>query len=63
SCAGGVNVSTDDIRQMAKLVLRHRIITNFNADAEGIDSDAVVDKLIQTVQEPSAEAYKATRTA
>ncbi|NNM88402.1 MAG: MoxR family ATPase [Phycisphaerae bacterium] len=60
---GRLNVSTDDIRQMAKLVLRHRIITNFNADAEGIDCDAVVEKLIQTVQEPSAESYKAARTA
>ncbi len=60
---GRLNVSTDDIRQMAKLVLRHRIITNFNADAEGIDSDAVVEKLIQTVQEPSADAYKPARTA
>ena len=60
---GRLNVSTDDIRQMAKLVLRHRIITNFNADAEGIDSDAVVEKLIQTVREPSAESYKAARTA
>ncbi len=60
---GRLNVSTDDIRQMAKLVLRHRIITNFNADAEGIDSDSVVEKLIQTVQEPSAEAYKSARTA
>lgn len=60
---GRLNVSTDDIRQMAKLVLRHRIITNFNADAEGIDSDSVVDKLIATVQEPSAEAYKGVRSA
>ncbi len=60
---GRLNVSTDDIRQMAKLVLRHRIITNFNADAEGIDSDSVVEKLIQTVQEPSADAYKTARTA
>ena len=59
---GRLNVSTDDIRQMAKLVLRHRIITNFNADAEGIDSDSVVEKLIQTVPEPSAESYKAART-
>ena len=56
---GRLNVSTDDIRQMAKPVLRHRIITNFNADAEGIDPDAVVEKLIATIKEPSAEAYKA----
>ena len=55
---GRLNVSCDDIRQMAKPVLRHRIITNFNADAEGIDADAVVDKLIAAVKEPDADAYK-----
>src|SRR5207249_4795910 len=32
---GRLNVSADDIRHMAKPVLRHRLITNFNADAEG----------------------------
>jgi MoxR-like ATPase len=55
---GRLNVSADDIRQMAKPVLRHRIITNFNADAEGIDADAIIEKLLQTVKEPGAEAYR-----
>ncbi|MEI8197830.1 MAG: MoxR family ATPase [Phycisphaerae bacterium] len=55
---GRLNVSTDDIRQMAKPVLRHRLITNFNADAEGVDADTIVERLIQTVKEPSAENYK-----
>ena len=55
---GRLNVSCDDIRQMAKPVLRHRIITNFNADAEGIDADTVVDKLMTSVKEPDADAYK-----
>jgi MoxR-like ATPase len=55
---GRLNVSADDIRYMAKPVLRHRIITNFNADAENIDADAIVDKLLATVKEPSAEAYR-----
>ena len=55
---GRLNVSVDDVKQMAKPVLRHRIITNFNADAEGIDSDAIIEKLIATVKEPSAEAYR-----
>ncbi len=55
---GRLNVSADDIRQMAKPVLRHRLITNFNADAEGIDADAIVEKLLQTVKEPGAEAYR-----
>jgi MoxR-like ATPase len=55
---GRLNVNVDDIKQMARPVLRHRIITNFNADAEGIDADAIIDKLVQTVREPSADAYK-----
>ncbi|MCL2640415.1 MAG: MoxR family ATPase [Phycisphaerales bacterium] len=55
---GRLNVSTDDIQQMAHPVLRHRIITNFNADAEGITPDAVIDKLLTTVKEPTAESYR-----
>ncbi len=55
---GRLNVSVDDIKQMAKPVLRHRIITNFNADAEGVDSDAVIEKLLGVVKEAGAEAYK-----
>jgi len=55
---GRLNVSTDDIQAMAKPVLRHRIITNFNADAEGVDTDAVIDKLLSTVQEPDANSYR-----
>jgi MoxR-like ATPase len=38
---------------MAYPVLRHRLFTNFNADAEGIDVDQVIEKLLQTVSEPS----------
>ena len=55
---GRLNVSVEDVKQMAKPVLRHRIITNFNADAEGVDPDAVIEKLLATVKEPGAEAYK-----
>jgi hypothetical protein len=32
-------------------VLRHRLFMNFNADAEGIGADQVVEKLLQTVPE------------
>ncbi len=56
---GRLNVSTDDVRHMAKLVLRHRLITNFNADAEGINPDTVVERLLLAVKEPSADAYRA----
>jgi hypothetical protein len=34
-------------------VLRHRLFTNFNADAEGIDVDQVIAKLLETVPEPN----------
>jgi len=43
---GRYHVSTEDIRQVALPVLRHRIVTNFNAEAEGIKSDAIVHRLI-----------------
>jgi MoxR-like ATPase len=43
---GRYHVSTEDIRQVALPVLRHRIVTNFNAEAEGIKSDSIVQKLI-----------------
>lgn len=48
---GSINVATLDVRAVADAVLNHRIITNFNAEAEGIDSRAVIKKLIDFVQE------------
>ena len=38
---------------MAKPVLRHRIFTNFNADAEGVDADQIIDRLLESVAEPA----------
>jgi MoxR-like ATPase len=40
---------TDDVRAVAASVLRHRIITNFNAEADGISTDEIVRQLIETV--------------
>ena len=50
---GRFAVAAEDIRTMAYPVLRHRIFTNFNADAEGIDVDQVIEKILQTVPEPT----------
>ncbi|MCR4411277.1 MAG: MoxR family ATPase, partial [Thermoguttaceae bacterium] len=50
---GRFAVTADDIRAVAYPVLRHRIFTNFNADAEGVDVDQVIEKLLTTVPEPS----------
>ena len=46
---GRYHVSTDDIRAVALPVLRHRIVTNFNAEAEGVRSDTIVQKLVEFV--------------
>jgi MoxR-like ATPase len=46
---GRYHVSTEDIRQVAIPVLRHRIVTNFNAEAEGIRCDTIVKKLIDAI--------------
>ncbi len=55
---GRFNVSCDDIRASAHPVMRHRLFTNFNADAEGVSPDRIVDMLLSAVAEPSAEDYK-----
>ena len=58
-------VSTEDIQAVAKPVLRHRIITNFNADAEGFTTDMLVEKLIELIpaQESSVAANPVTAKA
>jgi len=38
-----------DVLAMAKPVLSHRVITNFNAEADGVSTDDVLDKLIETL--------------
>ena len=55
---GRYNVSCDDIRAIAKPVLRHRLVTNFNAEAEGISTDEIIDKLLDIVPEPGEKDYK-----
>ena len=42
----------DDIRALVHPVLRHRIITNFHAQSEGVTTDAIVDRLLESVPLP-----------
>jgi len=49
---GRYYVATDDIRHVASPVLRHRIITNFNAEAEGVTTDDLIGRLIDHVPAP-----------
>ena len=50
---GRSHVSTDDIAALAQPVLRHRIVTNFSAESEGITADRVIEKLV--AETPSKE--------
>jgi MoxR-like ATPase len=43
--------SLEDIREIAHPVLRHRIVTNFNADADGISTDDIIDMLLKGVEQ------------
>ncbi|HEX8203661.1 MAG TPA: MoxR family ATPase, partial [Isosphaeraceae bacterium] len=45
-----------DIRHVAKPVLRHRIVTTFHAEAEGIDADRVIEQLLEEVTAPPERA-------
>jgi MoxR-like ATPase len=49
---GRYHVSIQDIHELAKPILRHRIMTNFYAESERINADAIIDKLIATVPLP-----------
>lgn len=51
-------VSFDDIRRVAIPVLRHRIAANFQAQAEGYDTDTIVRRLIEEVPEPAIPKYQ-----
>ena len=41
--------SVDDVVHVAPAVIRHRIVTNFSAEAEGVDALDIVRRLIETV--------------
>jgi MoxR-like ATPase len=52
---GRYNVATDDIRAVALPALRHRVIRNFEGEAEGITSDAIVRAVLDAVAPPAVE--------
>ena len=49
---GRVHVSTEDIRYVARPVLRHRLATSFRAESDGVSADHIVEKLFQQIREP-----------
>jgi MoxR-like ATPase len=51
---GRFHVAIKDIQALAKPILRHRVMTNFYAESERINPDAIVDRLLETVPVPKS---------
>ncbi|MGB0717515.1 MAG: AAA family ATPase [Phycisphaerae bacterium] len=52
---GRHHVAIDDIRALAHPILRHRIVTNFSAEAQGYNADRIIDELLNTVSATPTE--------
>lgn len=53
---GRFHATTTDVKNVALAVLRHRLVTTFNADAAGIQRDDVIRKLLEHVKPPQKQA-------
>jgi MoxR-like ATPase len=51
---GRYHVAVKDVQTLAPPILRHRIITNFYAESDGINSDRIIDRLIEAVPPPKS---------
>lgn len=49
---GRITPSFEDVKEVSKLVLRHRVITNFDAEADAVSVEAILDDLIKNVPLP-----------
>jgi MoxR-like ATPase len=54
---GRFSVAIDDIKRITIPVLRHRISTNFQAQAEGMSTDDVIQRLLEHIPEPKVEKF------
>jgi MoxR-like ATPase len=52
---GRFSIDPSDIRRIAFPVLRHRVATNFQAQAEGMDTDAIIARLLEDIKPPEPE--------
>jgi MoxR-like ATPase len=53
---GRYNVAFEDIRRVVHAALRHRLILNFEADAEGVGADTIIDQIVMGVHPEEREA-------
>ncbi len=51
---GRYHVARDDVRAVAPMALRHRLILNFEGQADGVSTDAVIANVLKTAGEPVA---------
>jgi MoxR-like ATPase len=58
---GRFSVAVEDIRKIAIPVLRHRVSTNFQAQAEGMTSETVIERLMAEIPEPEVPKYRESR--
>ena len=58
---GRAYVSTEDVRAVALPVLRHRIITNFNAEAEGVTADDIIRRLAEVIPQDASQGSLRSR--
>jgi MoxR-like ATPase len=49
--AGKYHVDFDDVKNLVGPVLRHRLVLNFHARADGVDADAIIRRLVETVKQ------------
>src|SRR5205085_6015829 len=56
---GRYNVSFEDIQAVAHAALRHRLILNFEAEAEGITTDHIIDQVLKEVPKDTAALVRA----
>jgi MoxR-like ATPase len=56
--SGRFSVSIEDVRKIAVPVLRHRISTNFQAQAEGMTNEDIIDKLLKEVPTPEIPKFE-----
>ena len=47
----GINLAYDDIKMLALPALRHRVILNFEGEAEGVPTDAVIQEILEKTEE------------
>lgn len=59
---GRFSVGVDDIRKIAIPVLRHRISTNFQAQAEGLGTDDLIRRLVKEIPEPDIPKFVSAAT-